>query len=181
MTNKMCECNQGRMPCTCKPVVPPAVAEYAVKERQAHTQNMERLAGIIAEVVKAIGIEIADDANLGPGPDICSLGDEAVRKLKARPALEEFTPRQWWYEELDVVAKTLDQRRAMAVVRNLMQQYELARAMLADQLAALKLCVASLDQLLPYLGKVPADVGLINEALMAARPLIADKEGSPSE
>ena len=37
---------------------------------------------------------------------------------------------------------------------------------------ALTLCVASLDQLLPYLAKVPADVGLLNGALMAARPLL---------
>lgn len=37
---------------------------------------------------------------------------------------------------------------------------------------ALTLCVASLDQLLPHLAKVPADVGLLNEALMAARPLL---------
>lgn len=37
---------------------------------------------------------------------------------------------------------------------------------------ALTKCVASLDQLLPYLAKVPADVGLLNDALMAARPLL---------
>lgn len=67
-----------------KPVVPPAVAEYAVKERQAHIQKLERLAGIIAEVVTVSGVDVPDDANLGPGPDICSLGDEAVRELKAQ-------------------------------------------------------------------------------------------------
>lgn len=65
------------------PNVPPAVAEYAVKERAAHIHNLERLAAIIAEVVNAVGIEIPDDANLGPGPDICSLGDEAVTALKS--------------------------------------------------------------------------------------------------
>lgn len=37
---------------------------------------------------------------------------------------------------------------------------------------ALGLTVLALDQLLPYLSKVPADVGLINEALVAARPLL---------
>jgi len=37
---------------------------------------------------------------------------------------------------------------------------------------ALTKCVASLDQLLPYLAKVPADVGLLNDALVAARPLL---------
>lgn len=41
-------------------------------------------------------------------------------------------------------------------------------------LAALAKCVASLDQLLPYLAKVPADVGLLNDALTAARPLLED-------
>lgn len=46
---------------------------------------------------------------------------------------------------------------------------------LDDALEALTLCVASLDQLLPYLGKVPADVGLLNDALMAARPLLEVK------
>lgn len=40
--------------------------------------------------------------------------------------------------------------------------------------AALAKCVASLDQLLPYLAEVPADVGLLNDALMAARPLLED-------
>lgn len=43
-------------------------------------------------------------------------------------------------------------------------------------LEALKLTVASLDQLLPFLGKVPADVGLLNEALCAARPLLTHFE-----
>lgn len=42
--------------------------------------------------------------------------------------------------------------------------------------AALKLCVESLDQLLPYLSKVPADVGLLNEALVAARPILKAAE-----
>lgn len=37
---------------------------------------------------------------------------------------------------------------------------------------ALGLCVASLDQLLPHMGKVPADVGLLNAALCASRPLL---------
>ncbi|HBW09438.1 MAG: hypothetical protein JL55_18805 [Pseudomonas sp. BICA1-14] len=45
--------------------------------------------------------------------------------------------------------------------------------------AALAKCVASLDQLLPYLAKVPADVGLLNEALMAARPLLDDTQLKP--
>lgn len=54
---------------------------------------------------------------------------------------------------------------------------------------ALTKCVASLDQLLPYLAKVPADVGLLNDALVAARPLLesegpdypdgCDKDGFP--
>ena len=42
--------------------------------------------------------------------------------------------------------------------------------------------VASLDQLLPYLGKIPADVGLLNDALVAARPLLeqnTNKEVTP--
>lgn len=50
------------------------------------------------------------------------------------------------------------------------------RAQLADENAklrlALGLCVDSLDQLLPHLGKVPADIGLLNEALCKARPLL---------
>ena len=55
---------------------------------------------------------------------------------------------------------------------------ELAHAVLAidqqgQRVEALALCVKSLDQLLPYLGKVPADIGLINNALMAARPALA--------
>ena len=50
------------------------------------------------------------------------------------------------------------------------------RAQLADENAklrlALGLCVDSLDQLLPHLHKVPADIGLLNEALCSARPLL---------
>lgn len=45
---------------------------------------------------------------------------------------------------------------------------------------ALRLCVASLDQLLPYLAKVPADVGLLNGALMAARPLLNEAPVEPA-
>lgn len=47
---------------------------------------------------------------------------------------------------------------------------EATRAVELEQ--AITLCVASLDQLLPYLAKVPADVGLLNDALVAARPLL---------
>lgn len=46
-------------------------------------------------------------------------------------------------------------------------------------LAALAKCVASLDQLLPHLAKVPADIGLLNDALMAARPLLDDTQPKP--
>jgi hypothetical protein len=49
---------------------------------------------------------------------------------------------------------------------------------LAPYKAALALCVESLDQLIPYLGKVPADIGLLNDALCAARPLL-DKVNTP--
>ena len=45
---------------------------------------------------------------------------------------------------------------------------------------ALRLCVESLDQLLPYLAKVPADVGLLNDALVAARPLLK-QEPAPAQ
>lgn len=45
---------------------------------------------------------------------------------------------------------------------------------------ALQLCVDALDQLLPYLAKVPADVGLLNSALMAARPLLK-QEPAPAQ
>ena len=45
---------------------------------------------------------------------------------------------------------------------------------------ALRLCVESLDQLLPYLAKVPVDVGLLNDALMAARPLLK-QEPAPAQ
>ena len=45
---------------------------------------------------------------------------------------------------------------------------------------ALRLCVESLDQLMPYLAKVPADVGLLNDALVAARPLLK-QEPAPAQ
>ncbi len=45
-----------------------------------------------------------------------------------------------------------------------------------EVISALSKCVASLDQLLPYLGKVPADVGLLNDALVAARAVLAKQE-----
>lgn len=44
-------------------------------------------------------------------------------------------------------------------------------------LEALRLCVASLDQLLPYLAKVPADIGLLNNALIAGRAALAAQGG----
>jgi|GEM_PF-3229704 len=40
-------------------------------------------------------------------------------------------------------------------------------------LEALTKCVASLDQLLPYLAKVPADTGLLNDALISARAALS--------
>ena len=45
---------------------------------------------------------------------------------------------------------------------------------------ALRLCVESLDQLMPYLAKVPADVGLLNDALVAARPLLGAEPVEPA-
>ena len=38
---------------------------------------------------------------------------------------------------------------------------------------ALEKAIASLDQLLPYLGKVPADIGLLNDALISGRAALA--------
>lgn len=38
--------------------------------------------------------------------------------------------------------------------------------------AALALCVQAIDELLPGMPKIPCDVGLINEALIKARPLV---------
>lgn len=73
------------------------------------------------------------------------------------------------------------QKRACAEATEASRAFELE--------LALAKCVASLDQLLPYLAKVPADVGLLNDALMAARPLLesegpdypdgCDKDGFP--
>jgi hypothetical protein len=54
----------------------------------------------------------------------------------------------------------------------LLAEQEAFMALLTQAPGALALCVESLDQLLPYLSKVPADVGLLNNALMAARPLL---------
>ncbi len=39
---------------------------------------------------------------------------------------------------------------------------------------ALALCVKAIDNLLPGAPKIPCDVGLINAALMTARPLVRD-------
>ena len=41
---------------------------------------------------------------------------------------------------------------------------------------ALEKTIASLDQLLPYLGKVPADIGLLNDALISGRAALAAQE-----
>lgn len=40
--------------------------------------------------------------------------------------------------------------------------------------SALAMCVAAIDQLLPGAKHIPCDVGLINQALIAARPLIEE-------
>jgi hypothetical protein len=47
--------------------------------------------------------------------------------------------------------------------------WKAAEAQQAQLAQALDLAIRSLDQLVPYLAKVPADVGLLNEALMAGR------------
>lgn len=48
---------------------------------------------------------------------------------------EEFSTSQWWYKELEAVAKSPDQRRAMAVVRNLMSQLHNERESREDLLS----------------------------------------------
>lgn len=45
----------------------------------------------------------------------------------------------------------------------------------ADELRkALALCVRAIDNLLPGAAHIPCDIGLINEALLKARPLVRD-------
>ena len=39
---------------------------------------------------------------------------------------------------------------------------------------ALALCVRAIDNLLPGAAHIPADIGLINKALLKARPLVGD-------
>lgn len=46
---------------------------------------------------------------------------------------------------------------------------------------ALRLCVASLDNLLPGVARIPADVGLLNDALLTSRRVLdAEPEADPS-
>lgn len=71
-------------------------------------------------------------------------------------------------EQLAEVAKA--NRRSMN--SELVYRLESSLAGATKEAHALALCVEALDQLVPFLGKVPADVGLINNALMAARPLL---------
>lgn len=59
---------------------------------------------------------------------------------------------------------------------NSARRHTILRLRHKSMIEALDLCVASLDQLLPHLGKVPADIGLLNEALCAARPLLLGDE-----
>ena len=47
--------------------------------------------------------------------------------------------------------------------------------------SALSLCVKAIDNLLPGAKFIPADVGLVNEALMTARPLCEDGEPASVE
>lgn len=54
-----------------------------------------------------------------------------MNENQERATFEEFTDDQWWYKELDVIARSRDQRRAMAVVRNLLRQFSEALASLA--------------------------------------------------
>lgn len=53
---------------------------------------------------------------------------------------------------------------------------QLAETRCAELEQALALCVASLDQQLPFAAKAPVDIGLLNEALCAARPLLVKAE-----
>ena len=70
--------------------------------------------------------------------------------------------REWsWVEDLAERFEWLGPLGVTVAVESSTRERELSHA--------LDLAIRSLDQLVPYLGKVPADVGLLNEALMAGR------------
>jgi len=118
----------------------------------------------------------APDDGGEPCPDCCSpVQQVSVPDERIIPTSAELI--QWaWEEEPE---ETRFQEGYNAAKRWVKMQIEAgiaapaAPASDAGLVEALALCVKSLDQLLPYLGKVPADIGLINNALMAARPALA--------
>jgi len=102
-----------------------------------------------------------------------------------------ITEQNWQQDYLDLherCTKVAAERDAFLEARtSLIEENGHLYDEIADLRHALTKCVASLDQLLPYLAKVPADVGLLNDALMAARPLVesgpvpASDEQSPEQ
>jgi hypothetical protein len=89
-------------------------------------RTRERLAGIIADIVQAVGIDVGD-CYLGAGPDICALGDEAVAKMKRAAQTEEHA----------LQACLSENGEQIGMAATIAQQAELIRLQAAE-LAALK-------------------------------------------
>jgi len=106
--------------------------------------------------------------------------DDFMAMLKAGYADESTLAAQ--NSHLNHLCRVFEEQRDSAVDdANTWQKRACAEASRAFELEqALAKCVASLDQLLPYLAKVPADVGLLNDALRAARPLLK-QEPAPAQ
>jgi colicin import membrane protein len=101
-----------------------AAEHQAQVEAQMRTLDQMEDAAIVAPLV---GIaRTATEPLTAPAPEVAA-------QVGEREAFEEFSADQWWYQELDAICKTNDQRRALAVVRILLRQFGEARDALATQ------------------------------------------------
>lgn len=68
-------------------------------------------------------------------------------------------------------------RQNPAVIRKMYERLPSNRPserMVMPETEALQACVEFIDSIMPHLGKVPANIGLLNDALLMARPLIEE-------
>lgn len=65
----------------------------------------------------------------------------------------------------------------IAMVPCVRDEFRALHAKCQELQATLGMCVKAIDELLPGMAKIPCDVGLINEALIKARPL-TNREGN---
>lgn len=134
-----------------------------VVQRPSGTWRCELLLGTPCSFIFC-GVASADAADLIFALEACSTAQHALETVMAYSR----SPRSWGYELLadpeTPTHRLSTEPQTVCSPTDIERQVESLRS-------ALSLCVKAIDNLLPGAKHIVADVGLINEALMAARPL----------